>query len=114
MLLKKKFSGFFWYLCIMKYIITERQYELINESAPLFIRRRADDIELFVTDSLDETDPEDYNFDEYLDEIVMQVVDKFGQGLSSEKVDQLREYVLDNFSDEIETYYDFDMDDEDY
>ena len=98
----------------MKYIITERQYELINESAPLFIRRRADDIELFITDSLEETDPEDYGLDEYADEILMQVVDKFGQDLSSEKIDQLREYVLSNYWDEIQTYYDFDLDDEDY
>ena len=99
----------------MKYIITERQFKLLNEGISPFILRRVEDIDNFVNDAITETDPDDYNLDEYVDEIVYTVVDKFGQNISPEKVNELEEYILKKYSNEIEEYYDsydeFDFDD---
>jgi len=90
---------------IMKYIITERQYKLLDEGVSLFIKRRMDDIDMFVDDALDETDPEDYNYDEYVDEIAWQVVDKFGGNLTPNQIDELMEYVIENYWNYIEEYH---------
>jgi hypothetical protein len=89
----------------MKYIITERQYKLLDEGVSLFIKRRMDDIDMFVDDALDETDPEDYNYDEYVDEIAWQVVDKFGGNLTPNQIDELMEYVIENYWNYIEEYH---------
>lgn len=90
---------------------------VINENMSSFIKRRMENIDEYVNDSLTETDPEEYSLDEYAEEIAWKVIDKCKLNLSPKELDELMEYVLETYWDDIQTYYDSvvdgDFDDED-
>jgi hypothetical protein len=95
--------------------LTRLVKKIIKEDMSLFIKRRMENIDDYINDSLTETDPEEYSLDEYADEIVWKVVDMCGLDLTPKELDELMEYILKTYWDDIESYYDgvMEFDDDD-
>lgn len=87
------------YLC-MKIIITESQ--------STWLLRRHEKIKKSVFKALTVVDPDDYNLDEYIDEICWQVIDSFGVEQHFEKMGAIREvmdFVKEKYSPFLGQYY---------
>lgn len=105
----------------MKYIITERQFELLNESIPIWVLRRLDKeyLSVFIKSFFDVHDSqtdfceEFQNEDEFLSNLFRWVTDEFLLSNESyewdEDFDDVHEYVKKKlytwFKDEMEQYY---------
>jgi hypothetical protein len=81
----------------MKIIITEEQ--------SLFLRRRVNEIEKLVSNALNTVDPEDYNKSDYVEEICWQVIDYYTNTLKGEDINNIYDYVRNNYSDIITSHY---------
>ena len=81
----------------MKIIITEEQ--------SLFLRRRVNQIEKLVLNALNTVDPEDYNKSDYVEEICWQVIDYYNNILKGEDIDNIYDYVRENYSEIIVNHY---------
>jgi hypothetical protein len=78
---------------------------IITETQSLFLKRRLLGIDEFVKLSLKHINPEEYIYDDYLDEIVWQVLDKYDEMYNSEQFNNIEEYVRDKYSKTIKSYY---------
>ena len=85
------------YLWNMKYIITETQ--------SLFLKRRLGEIDEFVKLGLKQINPEEFTSNDYLDEIIWQVLDKYNEMSDSEQFNNIEKYVRDKYSKTIKSYY---------
>ena len=81
----------------MKIIITEEQ--------SLFLRRRVNEIEKLVLNALNTVDPEDYNKLDYVEEICWQVIDYYTNTLKGEDINNIYNYVRNNYTEIIKNYY---------
>ena len=80
----------------MKIIITEEQ--------SLFLRRRTEEIKDLVKSALNNVDPEGYNIDEYVTEIVWQVMDHY-EDINGGRMEVLYSYVRKEYTKDIIKYY---------
>jgi len=107
----------------MKYIITERQLNLINEELDLsspFLRRRINSIEKIIQDEISQIHKdggsEFTNIIEFMNIVIKIVVDRLfmetgGQeGLDEE---ELKEFIEENYGDYIISMFPHDLEDED-
>ena len=80
--------------------------EVIKLNIPddLFLRRRMSDIDEFVKNALLSVNSHDYNFHDYVDEIIWQVNDSFGN-LKGDEREKIMDYVRENYLQEIEKQY---------
>ena len=78
---------------------------IITETQSLFLKRRLVGIDKFVKLSLNHINPEEYIYDDYLDEIVWQVLDKYNEMYDPEQFNSIEEYVRDKYSKTIKSYY---------
>ena len=78
---------------------------IITEDQSLFLRRRVNEIEKLVLNALNKVDPEDYNKSEYVEEICWQVIDEYANTLKGEDINNIYDYVRDNYSEIIINHY---------
>ena len=107
----------------MKYIISERQYNLIKEELNLsspFLRRRINSIEKIIQDEISEIHKdgggEFTNIIEFLNIVINIVVDRlFMETGGQEELDEeeLKEFIEDNYGDYIISMFPHDLEDED-
>jgi hypothetical protein len=107
----------------MKYIITERQFNLINEELDLsspFLRRRINSIEKIIQDEISKIHEsggsEFTNIIEFMNIVINIVVDRLfmetgRQGELDEEA--LKEFIEDNYGDYIISMFPHDLEDED-
>lgn len=81
----------------MKYIITESQSK--------FLKRRIYQIEKVISDSLELVNPEDYNYEDYLEEIAWQVADSYESKLTKEELEELMNFIREKYWKVIKDYY---------
>lgn len=81
----------------MKYIITESQ--------SIFLKRRLIQIGDLVSLSLERVNPKDFNYHDYVEEITWQVADSYETKLNEEELEELMDFVRDNYWKRIEDYY---------
>ena len=81
----------------MKYIITESQ--------SIFLKRRLIQIGDLVSLSLERVKPKDFNYHDYVEEITWQVADSYETKLNEEELEELMDFVRDNYWKQIEDYY---------
>lgn len=81
----------------MKIIITEKQ--------SLFLKRRLDEIEKYVKLALKRVPTEGYSYHEYVEEIVWQVIDEYGDKIGGDDMNDMGDYIRENYWKLIETYY---------
>jgi hypothetical protein len=100
----------------MKYIITERQLNLINEQLDMsspYIRRRLLAIETLIEEEVAELLKDDNNTIEFMDRfdfmdvVVNGVVDQFLDNEENEEIDEddLREFIKDEYGDYLLSMY---------
>ncbi len=80
----------------MKIIITEEQ--------SLFLRRRTEEIKDLVKSALNNVDPDEYNIDDYVTEIVWQVIDHY-EDINEGHMEVLYSYVRKEYTKDIIKYY---------
>ena len=78
---------------------------IITETQSMFLKRRLGGIDEYVKLVLKHINPEEYIYDDYLDEIVWQVLDKYDEMSDSEQFNNIEEYVRDKYSKIIKSYY---------
>jgi hypothetical protein len=106
----------------MKYIISERQYNLIKEELDLsspFLRRRINSIEKIIQDEISEIHKdgggEFTNIIEFMNIVINIVVDRlFMETGGQEELDEeeLKEFIEDNYGDYIISMFPHDLEDE--
>jgi len=106
----------------MKYIITERQFNLINEELDLsspFLRRRINSIEKIIQDEISKINEsggsEFTNIIEFMNIVINIVVDRlFMETGGGEELDEeeLKEFIEDNYGDYIISMFPHDLEDE--
>lgn len=77
---------------------------IISENRNSWLIRRHDEIDDFVNNALSRVDPNDYSFHDYVVEIGWQVADEYGQQ-NVPDLNELLDYVSDNFWKRIEKHY---------
>jgi hypothetical protein len=107
----------------MKYIITERQFNLINEELDLsspFLRRRINSIEKIIQDEISKIHEsggsEFTNIIEFMNIVINIVVDRlFMETGGGEELDEeeLKEFIEENYGDYIISMFPHDLEDED-
>ena len=78
---------------------------IITEDQSLFLRRRVNEIKELVLNALNKVDPEDYNKSEYVEEICWQVIDGYANTLKGEDINNIYNYVTNNYTEIIKNYY---------
>ena len=106
----------------MKYIITERQFNLINEELDLssaFLRRRINSIEKIIQDEIskihDSGGSEFTSIIEFMNIVINIVVDRlFMETGGQEELDEeeLKEFIEDNYGDYIISMFPHDLEDD--
>ena len=81
----------------MKYIITETH--------SLFLKRRLKEIDQHVKESFKIVDPNDYTYHDFVEEISQVVADNYRDNINSDNLENLIDYVRDNYWKLIEDYY---------
>ena len=81
----------------MKYIITETH--------SLFLKRRLKELDQHVKESFKMVDPNDYSYHEFVEEISQVVADNYRDNINSDNLENLIDYVRDNYWKLIEDYY---------
>ena len=77
---------------------------LIAEDKNLWLRRRFSEIDGLVDLALSRVNSQDYTYHDYVEEIAWQVADEYGHSNMPE-LQELLDYVRDNYWKKIETYY---------
>jgi len=81
-----------------KYIITEEQ--------DLRLRRRLEIINQSLEEIFSYVDPKEYNFHDYVEEVLWNIIDRFvDQGESYKFAEELAEFVRENMWKKIESFY---------
>ena len=81
----------------MKYIITETH--------SLFLKRRLKELDQHVKESFKMVDPNDYSYHDFIEEISQVVADNYRDNINSDNLENLIDYVRDNYWKLIEDYY---------
>lgn len=81
----------------MKYIITETH--------SLFLKRRLKELDQHVKESFKMVDPNDYSYHGFVEEISQVVADNYRDNINSDNLENLIDYVRDNYWKLIEDYY---------
>jgi flagellar biosynthesis component FlhA len=81
----------------MKYIITETH--------SLFLKRRLKELDQHVKESFKMVDPNDYSYHDFVEEISQVVADNYRDNINSDNLENLIDYVRDNYWKLIEDYY---------
>ena len=81
----------------MKYIITE--------TYSLFLKRRLKELDQHVKESFKMVDPNDYSYHDFVEEISQVVADNYRDNINSDNLENLIDYVRDNYWKLIEDYY---------
>ena len=81
----------------MKYIITETH--------SLFLKRRLKELDHHVKESFKMVDPNDYSYHDFVEEISQVVADNYRDNINSDNLENLIDYVRDNYWKLIEDYY---------
>lgn len=76
---------------------------IITETQNLFLKRRLEEIDNLVKLALRRVNPEEYNYNDYVEEIVWQVLDEYTE--SGGVLNIVAQYVRDTYRKEIKTYY---------
>ena len=81
----------------MKYIITETH--------SLFLKRRLKELDQHVKESFKMVDPNNYSYHDFVEEISQVVADNYRDNINSDNLENLIDYVRDNYWKLIEDYY---------
>jgi hypothetical protein len=78
---------------------------LITKEQSLFLRRRLYEIDDLIKSALNNVNPDDYNMDEYVTEIVWQIIDHYGDVTNNGKIEELSNYIRRKYTNDIRDYY---------
>ena len=81
----------------MKFLITENQ--------SLYLRRRLVQIEDYLNQALVYVDKSDYNFNDYYEEIIWQVIDRLKDETTKGHMTETYKYVAEKYYKKIRKYY---------
>jgi hypothetical protein len=90
----------------------------LNESVPIFFRRRIEDLPIFITSTYKWLNPKAFgSFDEFMDRVVISTLidwtSEYGLITDYDQIVEIRkkmenfvrQYIMDNYYDEIKDYY---------
>jgi len=78
---------------------------LITESQILFLRRRKEEIDEHVSLALKRLDAVEYNYKDFVDEVVWQVFDEFSYLKNHPTFEEIKDFVVQNYLMEITHHY---------
>lgn len=81
----------------MKYIITELQH--------VSLKRRLDLIDSLINEVLSEIDVDEYNYNDFCEEVAWRIWDRMSNSMSSDLVDVVIDYIRKRYWEKIEDYY---------